>query len=121
MSGYTNDVFTPVYSGIATRAVKPMRDLQDAMDKALESKEYWPCLNNPYFYMDYDGYGFEDEEGRSLYKHITSDEAESLCHGCPLIKQCYDFAVANDEKSGIWGGIDFSIDQNALFPEDVNA
>jgi hypothetical protein len=121
MAGYTNDVFTPVYSGISSNAVKQMQALHDAMDKAIESKEYWPCLNNPYFYMDYDGMGFEDEEGRALYKHITADEAEILCHGCPLIKQCYDFAVANEEKAGIWGGIDFSADDNALFPEDINA
>ena len=38
---------------------------------------------------------------------ITADRAEWMCYGCPLLKQCYDFAVANDEKWGIWGGISF--------------
>jgi hypothetical protein len=106
------------HSNIKSEAVQPMLALHKAMDEATESGEYWPCLNNPYFYTDYDSLGFEDEEGRALYKAITVDQAELLCHGCPLLKQCYDFAVANDEQYGIWGGIDFSHDQNDLFPEE---
>ena len=105
--------------GIKPEAVGPLHALNDAMDNAIQSGEYWPCLNNPYFYTDYDSLGFEDEEGRALYKPLTVDQVELLCHGCPLLKQCYDFAVANDEQFGIWGGIDFSADYNELFPEDM--
>jgi hypothetical protein len=39
---------------------------------------------------------------------VDQDEAEMLCAGCPLLKQCYDYAVAADEPWGIWGGINFS-------------
>jgi len=39
---------------------------------------------------------------------LTDDQAEQLCHGCPLLKQCYDFAVANNEQYGLWGGILFN-------------
>jgi WhiB family redox-sensing transcriptional regulator len=41
-------------------------------------------------------------------QNISDDTAEQMCHGCPLLKQCYDFAVANNEPWGIWGGINFS-------------
>jgi hypothetical protein len=39
---------------------------------------------------------------------VTIDEAEQLCGGCPLLKQCYDFAVASDQPWGIWGGVIFN-------------
>jgi len=105
---------------IKPEAVQPMFELHRAMDEALASKEYWPCLNNPYFYADYDQSGFEHDSGGT--RILTEDQCEELCHGCPLLKQCYDFAVANDEKFGVWGGIDFSEHRyelvNALFPEN---
>lgn len=39
---------------------------------------------------------------------VDDDWAEELCHGCPLMKQCYDFAVASNQEYGIWGGINFT-------------
>lgn len=39
---------------------------------------------------------------------ISPNEAEELCYKCPLLKLCYEFADANDEKWGIWGGINFT-------------
>jgi hypothetical protein len=39
---------------------------------------------------------------------VTADQAEDACHGCPLLKQCHDFASANKEEYGIWGGINFT-------------
>ena len=39
---------------------------------------------------------------------VSEDEAELLCAGCPLLKQCYDFAVASKQEWGIWGGINFT-------------
>lgn len=39
---------------------------------------------------------------------VEQEVAEHLCHGCPLIKQCYDFAVASKQEYGIWGGINFT-------------
>lgn len=41
-------------------------------------------------------------------EHVDEDRAEELCHGCPLLKQCYDFAVASKQEYGIWGGINFT-------------
>lgn len=31
--------------------------------------------------------------------------AKSLCERCEVRQQCLDFAVANDERHGIWGGL----------------
>jgi hypothetical protein len=39
---------------------------------------------------------------------VSEDEAELLCHKCPLLKACFDFAKANDERWGIWGGVNFT-------------
>ena len=82
--------------GIERSATKAWIELSAAQD---ENPSY-PCSNNPYYYMDYDS----DEEASTI---ITVDDAEALCYGCPIIKQCYDFAVANNEQHGIWGGILF--------------
>lgn len=98
-------------------AIQPMFRLQKEMDKALERGEYWPCLNNPYFYTDYDNRGFDGIGGLRI---LTEQQCEELCYGCPLLKVCYDFAVANDERFGVWGGIDFTERRNQgddLFPE----
>lgn len=78
------------------------------------------CYNNPYYYVDYDGYGFEDEDGKGYYRPLTVDECEELCYGCPLIKLCYDFAVANDEKHGVWGGVNFAENSDDLFDMEEN-
>jgi hypothetical protein len=103
------------HTGIKPEAVQPMLALHKAMDEATESGEYWPCLNNPYFYTDYNSRGFEDGDGKTIYGPLTVEQVENLCYECPLLKLCYDFAVANDEKYGIWGGIDFSENQDDLF------
>lgn len=31
--------------------------------------------------------------------------AKRICGGCPVLKQCGDYAVAAGERIGIWGGM----------------
>ena len=31
-------------------------------------------------------------------------EAKALCAGCPMLIECFQFAVENKEEWGIWGG-----------------
>jgi WhiB family redox-sensing transcriptional regulator len=31
-------------------------------------------------------------------------QAKAICAGCPVRRQCLDFATANDLGYGIWGG-----------------
>jgi WhiB family redox-sensing transcriptional regulator len=33
------------------------------------------------------------------------DQAKAVCAGCPVRQACHDYAVANGEKFGIWGGV----------------
>jgi len=63
-----------------------------------------PCADSPEFYAD-----------RSI--EVSVEEAEIMCYGCPLLKQCYDYAVADNITAGIWGGIHFDEDEGALFDE----
>lgn len=109
----TVDSFEPSYFGIKKKAVQSLVKLSEAQ----EEYKVWNCKDNPYYYTDYDGYGFEDEEGRGNHRALSIDETEALCAGCPLLKLCYDFAVANEEEHGIWGGVDFGAiqDEDKLF------
>lgn len=54
-----------------------------------------PCVADPRLYID------EPE-------YVSEDLAEKICFGCPLLKQCYDFAVASNQEWGVWGGINFT-------------
>lgn len=83
--------------GILPQARKAWENLCKAQD----DNPVYPCAQNPRLFTDSD--------------FLTEDECEMICHGCPLLKQCYDFAIANDEKHGVWGGINFSIGSDELF------
>lgn len=46
----------------------------------------------------------KDEVGayKSKLKHT-----QSICAKCEVIRECFNFALANDEFYGVWGGVDF--------------
>ena len=108
-----NDLSEPIYFGIKKEAVGFYNKLRDAQEKF----RFWNCKDNPYYYVDYNGREEEDQDDFDQHRILTIDECEELCAGCPLLKLCYDFAVANDEKHGIWGGVDFGAikDEDKLF------
>jgi hypothetical protein len=56
-----------------------------------------------------------DQWDTDVNPDLSVDKYEEMCYGCPLIKLCYDFAVANDEQQGVWGGVNFDVTQNDLF------
>jgi WhiB family redox-sensing transcriptional regulator len=35
----------------------------------------------------------------------SSREAKRICAECAVSKECLDYALANDERFGIWGGL----------------
>lgn len=35
----------------------------------------------------------------------STKEAKRICAECEVISQCRDFALQNDERYGIWGGL----------------
>lgn len=98
----------PVYFGIPKESLESWIALCQGQD----ANPYYPCKDNPYFYVDYDGLGFETEDGNASRKWLTEDDCEQLCAGCPLLKLCYDFAIASGQEHGVWGGIDFSVKAN---------
>jgi hypothetical protein len=92
----------PAFLGVKKEAVTAYNQLHEAMDEV----KVWPCKDNPYFYTDYDNVGFENDFGGT--RVLTEDQCEELCTDCPLLKLCYDFAVLNEERFGVWGGVDFT-------------
>ena len=34
--------------------------------------------------------------------------AMMVCAKCPVKKECYDYAIKNNEEYGVWGGVDFT-------------
>ncbi len=63
----------------------------------------------------YDPYLLEDtdriyESPTDLYvenytnRGVTAKRAAELCDGCDVREKCLAFALANDEKWGVWGG-----------------
>jgi WhiB family transcriptional regulator, redox-sensing transcriptional regulator len=35
----------------------------------------------------------------------STREAKRVCHGCEVKGECLDYALENDERFGIWGGM----------------
>jgi hypothetical protein len=87
--------------GIDLGILPKARRAWEELCKKQEEHPIYPCISNPDLYTDTD--------------FLTEDECEEICHGCPLLKQCYDFAVANGEQNGVWGGVSFSIKPEELF------
>ena len=54
----------------------------EKLSKLQDDNPVYPCTANPDLYTD--------------VQFLTPDESELLCYGCPLLKACYDFALAND-------------------------
>lgn len=41
-----------------------------------------------------------------MQEPIKTAQCKEVCRLCPVAKQCLAYAIANDEKFGIWGGMD---------------
>lgn len=35
---------------------------------------------------------------------VSITRAKAICASCPVIGQCLDYALRNNEKEGVWGG-----------------
>lgn len=38
--------------------------------------------------------------------HELAKVAKAICRECPVRSECLDEAIANNEKFGVWGGLD---------------
>jgi WhiB family redox-sensing transcriptional regulator len=39
-----------------------------------------------------------------MYDELGVARAKAVCAGCPVREACLEFALANDERWGVWGG-----------------
>ena len=46
-----------------------------------------------------------DPEAFFPEKGGSTREAKKVCLGCDVRSECLDYALANDERFGIWGGL----------------
>lgn len=46
-----------------------------------------------------------DPEAFFPEKGGSTREAKKVCNGCEVRAECLDYALANDERFGIWGGL----------------
>jgi len=46
-----------------------------------------------------------DPEAFFPEKGGSTRDAKKVCTGCPVRAQCLEFALQNDERFGIWGGL----------------
>lgn len=68
----------------------------------------WQLVNHDFSWMEQakckgaDAELFFAEEGAARSKQI---EAKKYCAACPVYKKCMKFAIDNDIKYGVWGGL----------------
>ena len=48
---------------------------------------------------------FPPEEEQGEYFRLRVSLAKRICAGCPVRRQCADYALAADERYGVWGGL----------------
>jgi Transcription factor WhiB len=54
------------------------------------------------------GLFFPPDDERPADREARVARAVAVCHECPVQAACYAAAVANGERHGIWGGVDFA-------------
>lgn len=55
----------------------------------------------------------EEEDSEEPYL-TTIAKAKQLCQSCPVRRECLDLALTNQERFGIWGGLDEKQMRNTL-------
>ena len=79
--------------GIKPDAVPAWRTLSEALDKLADAGRPVACTK-------YAAAFFSDNAD-------DREAASGLCSRCPIVALCASFAIANDERNGIWAGVDF--------------
>lgn len=47
----------------------------------------------------------EPDDWHSTEKHRVA-RAKRICMNCPVRVECLDYSIRNDERFGVWGGLD---------------
>lgn len=72
---------------VVLRAVDEWRRLGDALEGRVV-----PCQSSPM--------------AEAWWEKDLADEAKALCRQCPVRKRCLEYALAADERYGVWGARD---------------
>ncbi|WP_456858652.1 WhiB family transcriptional regulator [Geodermatophilus sp. SYSU D00691] len=88
VDGYPNDEWAPAPATLPYEA--------PAQADAADGDETWRL---DALCAETDPEAFFPEKGGS------TREAKRVCAGCPVRLQCLEFALGNDERFGIWGGL----------------
>ena len=78
---------------------------------ALPAAEPLPASPRPVIEMSEDGWRLDalcaetDPEAFFPEKGGSTREAKRVCTGCAVRAECLEFALTNDERFGIWGGL----------------
>jgi len=47
---------------------------------------------------------FPEDLDTTELRAAATKAAKALCHSCPIINECFEFAVETDQRHGVWGG-----------------
>lgn len=61
-------------------------------------------LGGPPLWMKFANCRNRDTQMFFLKKGQRPTEGVEICHECPVMRECKDYADANDIQHGIWGG-----------------
>lgn len=68
----------------------------DFLDRLPDRHPDTPCRERPDLFV---------HASRRVPLKETVDDAKALCAVCPVREACRDYAIANDETDGVWGGL----------------
>ena len=64
---------------------------------------------------------FGPDGERQAERQERGEKARAVCSGCPVRRRCYEQALANGERWGIWGGVDFEVTARATSRKEARA
>jgi WhiB family redox-sensing transcriptional regulator len=78
-----------------------LKDIVDtkyfALLKAIHASGGVPC--EPYPQVMY-----PEDIGEPELRAATTKVAKALCQSCPIIEECFTYAIETNQRYGVWGG-----------------
>lgn len=68
-----------------------------ALLKAIHAAKSVPC-------EDYPNVMYPEEIASSELRAATTKAAKALCQSCPIIEDCFTYAIETNQRYGVWGG-----------------
>ncbi|MEU2588990.1 WhiB family transcriptional regulator [Streptomyces avermitilis] len=73
-----------------------MSTIPHFLDAVPTHSPHTPCREQPDLFVD---------SSRTTPLKEKTTQAKTLCGRCPVRDACTDYAIANDYRDGIWGGL----------------